>query len=443
MVALRGVKKYYPIEPALYMDPQFWRAHIDPTTGKETKEKAIVHAKGNPNSRAMERALALKEEEMRGLIFDLMEKGEIPQHNNLLRLWIKTETVTFADCIQRFFEVREAGWRGGLTGSTAVSAKNRLAYAVRFAKDTPLSAMNVEWVRSLHHWLLRTAKNPRNGGNLSPNHCTGVMVLVGGVLGLALEDGHIKENPVSSYRKSKSSVPIRVHAGKSNPLSEEEVERLQAAWDGNECEGRLRAILQQALISIYTGFRVSDLALLSDAKKFALHGDHLQIESVKTRRQLKILVTKRLAAVLTKQADGSLLLRPIKRLCRQSAYLRELLKALGMERPDIIWHDLRKTFVNIMYARTGDLSAVSKAVGHTSVAVTEGHYLKASNDHIDRVMSSLDQIGESKAQVNGMEVLNEVAAMVAANPALVVTPKMAELLRKHCGMEVNVMMRAV
>jgi hypothetical protein len=96
-----------------------------------------------------------------------------------------------------------------------------------------------------------------------------------------------------------------------------------------------------------------------------------------------------------------------------------------------------------MYARTGDLSAVSKAVGHTSVAVTEGHYLKSSSDHIDRVMSSFDTIGNSKAEINGLEVLNEVAAMVAANPGLGVTPRMAELLRKHCGMEVGGHLRAV
>lgn len=98
---------------------------------------------------------------------------------------------------------------------------------------------------------------------------------------------------------------------------------------------------------------------------------------------------------------------------------------------------------NIMYARTGDLSAFFKAVGHASIAMTEGHYLKASNDHIDRVMSSLDEIGSKAETVNGMDVLNEVAAMVAANPALNVTPKMADLLRRHCGMDVGGMMRAV
>jgi integrase len=443
MVALRGVKRYFPIEPALYMDPQFWRAQVDPGTGKETREKSIVHTRGNANSRAMERILIAKEEEMWEMISEVMDKGDTPDHDTLWRKWGKAETATFSDCVKRFMVVREAGWQGGLKGSSAKAARSRLAYAERFAKDTPLSAVNVDWVRRLHNWLLREAENPKNPNGLSLNYSTAIMVLVGGVLSIAQEEGHLKENPVTAYKKSKSSIPMRVQAGKANPFSEEEVERLQAAWDGMEVEGRLRATLQQALISIYTGFRVSDLAQLADPAKFTLHGNHLQIESVKTRRQLKILVTRRLAAVLAQNADGSLLIRPIKQLSHQSRFLRQLLKSLGMERGPMVWHDLRKTFVNIMYARTGDLSAVSKAVGHASIAVTEGHYLKASNDHIDRVMSSLDEIGASRERVNGIEVLNEVAAMVSANPSLIVTPKMADLLRKHCGMEVGGILRAV
>jgi integrase len=434
MVALRGVKKYYPLEPALYMDPQYWRAQVDPATGKETREKAIVHTKGNANSRAMERSLIAKEEEMWGMVSELLDKGETPDHDALWRRWVKAETATFSECVKRYILVREAGWRGGLKGSTAIAARSRLAYAERFAKDTPLSAINVDWVRRLHNWLLREAVNPRNPNGLSQNFCIAVMMLVGGVLSLAQEEGHLKENPVITYKKSKSSIPMRLQSGKANPLSEEEVERLQAAWDGQELEGRLRATLQQALISVYTGYRVSDLAQLGDPARFALHGKHLQIESVKTRKQLKILVTRRLAAVLSPSPGGSLLISPINWPAKQSAYLRKLLKALGMERGQIVWHDLRKTFVNIMYARTGDLSAVSKAVGHASISVTEGHYLKQSNDHIDRVMASLDSIGSKRVAVDGMEVLNEVAAMVSANPAMRVTPRMAELLRVHCGM---------
>jgi integrase len=445
-VTLRGVKKYYPIEPALYMDPQYWRAQVNPETGRETREKVIVHVKGNANSRAMERAIMAKEEEMRDLIAGLMDKGETPDHGTILRLWARGATATFADCVQRYMEVRAGGWRGGLKGSTAQAARDRLSYAIRFTGDTPLSALNVDWARRLHNWLLNEAqpisrKLARPG--LSQNFVTTAMFTVGAVLSLAVEEGHIRENVVAAYKKSKATIPMRLNSGKSNPLSEEEVERLQAAWEGMEVEGRHRETLQQALISIYTGFRVSDLAQLGDPTKFILEGKHLQVVSVKTARPLKVLVTQRLAGVLSGQSGGSLLLRPINHRAPQSGYLRNLLKVLGMERRGIVWHDLRKTFVNIMYARTGDLSAVSKAVGHTSVAVTEGHYLKSSSDHIDRVMSSFDTFGTSKPQVSALEVLQEVAGMVAANPSMRVTPRMAELLRTFCGMEVGGQLRAV
>lgn len=428
------------------MDPEFWVNQVDPKTGKEMREKTIVHAKGNPNSRVMERLIASKEDEMWGLLTAIMEKGDLPDHTSLWRQWCKSGAVTLTDCFRRFVEVREGSWRDGLKGNTAKVSKIRFSYIEKFAKDVPLTAINVEWVRKLHNWLLKEVERPNSlvpKFGLAQNTCTSTLVLLGAVLNLALEEGHVKENAVIAYKKSKTAISMRMQPGQSNPLTEEEVESLQAVWDAGELQGALKATLQQALVSVYTGFRVSDLAQLSDPTKFARSGEHLQIKSVKSGRQLKILVTKRLEGVLAEQPSGSLLLEPINSTDHQSTRLRRLLKALGMERGAMVWHDLRKTFVNIMYSRTGDLSAISKAVGHASMTVTEGHYLKASNDHIDRVMSSLDSIGMKVVKVNGLDVLNEVAAMVATNPAIRVTPRMAELLRLHCGMEVGGLMRAV
>jgi integrase len=437
MVALRGTKRYYPIEPALYMNPEYWRAQVDPSTGKEMRQKAIIHARGNTGSKEMERQIAAKEEEMEGLIAGMLEKGETPDHAALWRHWSKAATATLAECYNRYALVRAGVWRGGMQGSTAKAARIRFSYIVQYGKDAPLSALDVEWVRRLHNWLLNevgrtNSKSGRRG--LASNTASSVIDLLGAVLALAAEEGHMKENPVTAYKKSKSSIPTRMQPGRANPFTEDEVERLQAVWEGGELTGGMRAILQQALVCIYTGLRVSDLAQLSDPSRFVLSGGHLMITTIKTGKPLKLLVTKRLAGVLTPQPGGSLLLEPVNGINHQSKRLRKLLKALGMERGLMVWHDLRKTFVNIAYARTGDLSAVSKAVGHASMAVTEGHYLKQSNDHIDRVMASLDSIGSKAAKVDGMEVLNEVAAMMAANPAIRVTPKMAELLRVHCKM---------
>lgn len=446
LVAIRGVKKYYPIEPAIYMDPQFWRAQVDPATGKELRGKVIIHTKGNADSRAKERALAAKEEEMEEIVSAILDCGETPTHEVLWRHWGKGASKSINDCYARLLEVREGSWRGGLKGSTARASRMRFQHVATFAGNTPVSAINAEWVRRFHNWLLKEAKRPKpfnSPPGLSANTANGILIVLGAVLNIALEEGHVKENAVTSYRKSKTAIPVRMQPGRSNPLTEDEVAQLQKVWDAGELDGKLKATLQQALVSIYTGFRVSDLAQLSDPQNFIRTGEHLQISSVKTGRQLKILVTKRLAEVLAQREDGSLLLEPITDPDHQSKRLRALLKALGMERGYMVWHDLRKTFVNIMYARTGDLSAISKAVGHTSTTVTEGHYLKASTDHIDRVMSTLDSIGTKRESVSGLEVLNEVAAMVAANPSLRVTPRMAEMLRAHCGMEIGGHLRAV
>lgn len=446
VVAIRGIKKYYPIEPSLYMDPQYWKSQTDPATGKETREKTIVHGKGNPDSRAMERIIASKEDEMWRLMTAIMEKGDLPDHSSLWRQWCKTGVATLSDCFKRFVEVREGSWRGGLKGSTAKVSKFRFSYIEKFAKDAPVTAIDGEWVRRLHNWLLKEVQRPNSTSprfGLAPNTCNSILMLLGAVLNLACEEGHIKENAMATYKKSKSAISMRMQPGKANPFTEEEVELLQEVWNSGKLQGSMRATLQQALISIYSGFRVSDLAQLADPSKFTRIGNHLQIVSVKTGRQLKILVSRRLAAVLLEQSSGSLLLEPILRCDHQSDRLRKLLKVLHLERGMMIWHDLRKTFVNVMYSYTGDLPAISKAIGHSSITVTQGHYLKDSNDEVDRVMATWDRLGIKTETVNGIEVLNEVAAMVAANPVIRVTPKMAELLRKHCGMEVGGLLKVV
>ena len=443
MVSIRGEKKYYPVEPPLYMDPKFWVSQTDPSTGATMREKAIVHAKGNPNSKAAERCLSAKEEEIWSLIGSQLDSGVEPCHATLWRQWGKETGCTLADCLERLCSGRGLSWREGSKGGTAADFRSKFAIIQRFSPNVLVTAINVEWVRSLYAWMLNEAVpmvGKRKG--YAKNTCTMVISVLSILLNQAIEDGYIRENAVTLYKKSKNSASMKIIPAVPHPLSEDDVERLQAVWDAGGLKPLRRYHLQLVLVSVYTGLRWSDLQQLYDPTKFQLTGDHLQLVSKKTQKPLRILVTKRLASVLCKRPDGKLLLGEAKQFNHASKVLRSLLAALGMERK-IVWHDLRKTAVSIMYARTGDLNAVSKAVGHSNVAVTEAHYLKTASSQIDRAMASMDEIGTDRISVSAIDILHEVAAMVTSNPSIRVTPRMADLLRKHCGVETGLMMRAI
>ena len=67
-VAIGKKKKLYPLDTGgdreLYMDRKYWVNVMDGDTGKQLKQKRIQHAKGNPDSRRIERILNTKIMEM-------------------------------------------------------------------------------------------------------------------------------------------------------------------------------------------------------------------------------------------------------------------------------------------------------------------------------------------------------------------------------------------
>ena len=57
-----------------------------------------------------------------------------------------------------------------------------------------------------------------------------------------------------------------------------------------------------------------------------------------------------------------------------SGEIQEILKKTGVYRPGLGFHSIRHTFVTLALNADIDLKNIQAAVGHTSIALTEGTY---------------------------------------------------------------------
>lgn len=79
-----------------------------------------------------------------------------------------------------------------------------------------------------------------------------------------------------------------------------------------------------------------------------------------------------------------------KRMCVEAAenMIKKYAKALGI-RKNITPHKLRKTFGTELYAETGDIYLVARALGHNNVNTTKDHYIEADEQTLLNVRNKI------------------------------------------------------
>lgn len=444
LVTIRGQKKLYKVEPALYMDPKFWVAQTDPSTGRMLKEKTIFHGKGNPNSRYMERELALAEAKIWDAINAIMKSGSDPTHK-LLEAKLKiTGHDTFADSCRIYIDSRIHLWDGGKDGGTYKRNKWIVGLLEQFDPSILLAAVDIDWISRFQRWMLEEAPNTlkKGGRGFAASTVNGILYFLGEIFKEANSDGRMDKNPYLMFLSSKRKIPNRVPEAQA--LNAQEIDRLQTAWSTQEflitpkpnsrpsvASNRLHESLQQILICIYSGFRYSELKKLENPDSFKIAESHLSLITKKNKISRTVKVTKRLESVLMMQKKGAVLIGPVPKNDTLNRRLRSILEKLGVPNPKMKLHGMRKTFVSILYAMSGDLNAVSKAVGHRAITTTEKHYLATNTSHVDWVVDKFDSLG-AKQVITSEEILTEVHLMVKENPSLALPPKLATWLELHC-----------
>ncbi len=441
VVNIGGKKEYYAIKPKAFMYRKFWREAIDPDTGKKLGHK-FIQSRGNPDYERVFPVITAAKSEMECAIETILKRKKHLSHAQLKRRWNRKSTAFHA------FIVDYVNTRRGKIEPDTIKKMSRVGKLVEiFDAKINISEITWEWLEMFENWCLNDAPNPHTGGKgRSPATVSGYMGTLGTVLRRAKRQDEIEEDPYHEYKDLEDRT--KQYECHPNPLSIDDVLRLQAAFDSEELIQRFpesvqgqrekrgerwHRYLRMILVSVYTGVRYSDLRKLFDQTQYVIRnsprGERLHFTMKKSKRDHSILVTDRLRSVMTDSQRGFFFKgkSPSKDALRVN--FKSILEALEIN-PNHKWHDLRKTFANLVRELSEDDYGSSRALGHTSLAVSQRHYFSRTNPQADRAVAALDKLGATGPEMpDPDEILYEIRLLSMLNPGMKMTPKIQEWLK--------------
>lgn len=220
----------------------------------------------------------------------------------------------------------------------------------------------------------------------------------------AVRDGAIKpgDDPFLTYERPKAERTDR------RKLTLDEIRRLEAL----DLEGHSAlALVRDAFVfAFYSGgMRFSDVVAL---RREALQAGRLEYRMLKTGTLVSLPLPPAALAIAARYAGaGAHAVRPFvfpflvagedadpvhlrRRIASHNAKTNERLKVLAeraeLERPDTVsFHVARHSFADYARVRSGDLYAISKALGHASLTITQTYLKSFDRDATDRLSAQL------------------------------------------------------
>lgn len=190
---------------------------------------------------------------------------------------------------------------------------------------------------------------------------------------------------LSAARKKGHDFPdafvlLKIRSYKSNRLSltEEEVKKLDALYESNDCPESLRKLLRYFLFSCYTGLRISDVSLITWKN---VHDDMLIYIPYKTKRgnkEVKVPLTIEKKYLPEFQPGTQPLFQTFSHPVT-NRYLKKAADRVGIKK-NVTFHTARHTFGSLM-AEGGHLPETQKMMGHGSIKTTM-EYVHTSSRNI-------------------------------------------------------------
>jgi integrase/recombinase XerD len=256
-----------------------------------------------------------------------------------------------------------------------------------FKKNNPIyfSEVSVSFLRDFEHFLFSKG----NGKNTVGNHIR----IVRTILYSAIKEGHFDQgkNPFFKYTIEKEKV--------SKPkLTEEELKIIESL--GIKRDSLLWQVRNIFMFSYYChGMRSGDAIRLKWAsiqnerliyvmgktktiKDIALSGKAKLILKDYTKKNDKDYVFPFLVAGIDDTNELLIFNRVSAKNSLINKYLKILARKAGIPKK-LSFHISRHSFASIARDKTRDISSIQKALGHTSIKVTEAYLSSISNDQLD------------------------------------------------------------
>lgn len=202
--------------------------------------------------------------------------------------------------------------------------------------------------------------------------------------------GQVSDEGVLPCKDYKSVLNVRKEASTAVFLTEPELERLKKVQPRNDTE---RYVLFLFIIQAYTGCRVSDAMSIMPSN---IQDNRLTYVSEKTKIEANVPVKPIVAEMIErlqtlKPVSNMTYSTTIKKLCLRAKITEEVKIFKGgknISAPKwnfVSSHTARRSFATNLYLRGLDLYSISKFMGHSETAMTEGYICCGIRDINDNI----------------------------------------------------------
>ena len=272
-------------------------------------------------------------------------------------------------------------------------------------KNEPLKKISIHEIRRLNSRDINAYLNDVSLGQVSDKNNGQASVArkfaaINSFFDFLYCNDYISENPCTKAKSPKVSKDLRIiklapdetailldaiEFGKAGSFTDKQRKYL---------DGTRTRDLAIATLLLGTGIRVSECVSLDlsdlDFKEYKIHiqrkgGKHQNIamgDEVITALQ-QYLKIRNQTTPLPGYENALFLSLQRKRMCVEAVenMIKKYSKALGFTK-NITPHKLRKTYGTELYAETGDIYLVARALGHNSVNTTKNHYIEADEQSL-------------------------------------------------------------
>lgn len=274
----------------------------------------------------------------------------------------KKQPITFSELWKKFYNDNQIKVD---SGSLEQSSLNRYKFSVNALFDYDLSLEN-KLIAEIDWKDFEGFKIHRQSSDYSPEGINTNLRNMRAIFNYAVRKGHLKENPL------KDVTFIKTTKRDVRYLNENEMKNLQTVLNKIDLNDEYQKDAHDLVIFyLYTGARASE-ALFPNFTWDCLNKDTVRFPNTKMNVERTIPLTDSVKTVLNSRIDiqGGPFQFDIFKVYKRTA---SIFKKAGIK--DVSTHTLRKTAGAYYYIATRDIFATSRFLGHSSVKVTESHYV--------------------------------------------------------------------
>lgn len=295
----------------------------------------------------------------------LLDHYEIKAKQILFNYRIKDSPLTFhhfhqdfyntsygSDSFYDFYDSQLELLKGKLALNTIKAHKSQLVKLREFKSNITFNDIDLNFITAYEGFIKAKGNNR--------NTVTKSIKFIKSILGRAVDQRIIKENPIKGYKMHEIQ-------GDRDFLTREELAKLEKLFISNILKANKKNVLSYFLFCCYTGLRYQDIKALrfKDIKE----GNSISIQMIKTKEFVKIpLIEKAKNLIPEGSFDNQ---KVFKVLSDQptNRYLKEIMDEAKINK-HISFHCSRHTFATISQNLGIAIDVISKILGHTTLKTT-------------------------------------------------------------------------